>query len=138
MKLFITLIAAFALTACGQAEKSENKSADVEEMTGEVITNGAFSGLSDHVTTGDVTIREAADGVYVVLEKNFSLDGAPDPTLGFGNGDFIPETQFSALNSKQGYQTYKLPADLDPTEYSQIYVWCEEFAVPLGVAAINQ
>ena len=135
--LFLTAMAAM-LAACGAQETDTATATPTETISGDIITTGEFSGLSDHVTTGRVTIRKDNGAHYVVLEKDFSLDGAPDPTLGFGNGDYLIETQFSALKNKDGYQTYKLPAELDPTQFSQIYVWCEEFSVPLGVASINQ
>ncbi|MEM9617112.1 MAG: DM13 domain-containing protein [Pseudomonadota bacterium] len=127
---------AFALAACGQ-EAAESASEAPEVITGEVIARGVFEGASDHVTTGGVTIRKGADGYYVTLEEDFSLDGAPDPKLGFGNPDYAAETQFSALKSKTGYQSYKLPEGFDPTGYQTIYVWCEQFSVPLGVATLG-
>lgn len=134
--LAIAAIAAL-LAACG-AQENAAPATPTEAIGGEIVTSGEFSGLSDHVTTGRVTIRKDNDVHYVVLEKDFSLDGAPDPTLGFGNGEYLIETQFSALKNKDGYQTYPLPSELDPTQFTQIYVWCEEFSVPLGVATINQ
>lgn len=137
MRHFVIAAIAAVLAACG-AQETAAPATPTETIGGEVVTSGEFSGLSDHITTGRVTIRND-DGVhYVVLENDFSLDGAPDPTLGFGNGEYLIETQFSALKKKDGYQTYQLPAELDPTQFNQIYVWCEEFSVPLGVASINQ
>lgn len=141
LKSIVALTAFLFLAACGQNEPTQTQNepgdAATSEMAGEIVATGEFSGLSDHVTTGDVTIRKDGASYIVVLEANFSLDGAPDPTLGFGNGDFIAETQFSALNSKTGKQVYTLPAGLDPADFSQIYVWCEQFSVPLGVATLN-
>lgn len=138
MKYLIMAAMAALLAACGAQDSNTAPAAPTETIGGEIVTSGEFSGLSDHVTSGRVTIRKDNGAHFVVLENDFSLDGAPDPTLGFGNGDYLIETQFSALKTKDGYQTYKLPADLDPTQFSQIYVWCEKFSVPLGVASINQ
>lgn len=140
MRYILLLVAAVSLAACGQSEPTaaDTNAAAAEEVGGNIVTTGTFSGLSDHITTGGVTIRQDGDTFYVVLEEDFSLDGAPDPKLGFGDGEYIIETQFSELKNKDGYQTYKLPAGLDPTQYSQIYVWCEQFSVPLGMASINQ
>lgn len=128
---------ALGLVACGQEAAESTSEAPVEAITGEVVASGVFEGASDHVTTGGVTIRKGADGYYVTLEEDFSLDGAPDPKLGFGNPDYVVETQFSALKSKTGYQSYKLPDGFDPTGYRTIYVWCEQFSVPLGVATLG-
>lgn len=142
MKHFWLAIAgACALSACGDGTEADESAASetvVEEVEGEIVASGSFSGLSDHVTSGRVTVRQTGDGYVVVLEEDFSLDGAPDPTLGFGDGEqFLTDTQFSDLRSNTGRQVYELPAELDPTQYAEIYVWCEQFSVPLGVAALN-
>ncbi len=103
-----------------------------------LVASGTFSGLSDHVTTGGVAILATASGYLVVLEKDFSLDGAPDPKLGFGkDGKFVAGTLFSPLRENNGAQIYVLPADVDPSTFDQIYVWCEKFSVPLGVASLR-
>ncbi len=102
------------------------------------LVTGEFSGRSDHVTTGGVSVVESATGYQLVLADDFSLDGAPDPTLGFGkDGAFDEESQFSALNSISGGQVYDLPASFDPSAYNEVYVWCEQFSVPLGVAPLE-
>ena len=47
--------------------------------------SGTFTGASDHITTGGVQIVKTADGgAVVILDTDFSLDGAPDPRVGFG------------------------------------------------------
>ena len=59
-------------------------------------------------------------GHVAVLEPDFSLDGAPAPTLGFGkSGEFDKSSEFSKLESKDGLQVYKLPANIDPTAYDE-------------------
>ena len=144
--ILLALSGAFLLAACG-SEDQQQSAAKVETAiestvdaavasTGQVLATGAFEGRSQHVTTGGVSIRKTDDGYFVDLAEDFSLDGAPDPTLGFGNPDFITETQFSALLKKDGFQSYKLPDGVDPMQYETIYVWCEEFSVPLGVATL--
>ncbi len=47
---------------------------------------------------------------------DFKLGGAPDPKLGFGNNGYLKATQFSALESNSGQQTYDLPAAIDPAD----------------------
>ena len=133
-------IAALTLAACGgpgSQTASEEAAAKSSAPNGETIASGSFEGRSDHITTGGVSIQKAEDGYYVVLADDFSLDGAPDPKLGFGNPEFVADTLFSELRSKDGFQSYKLPDGVDPMAYSNIYVWCEKFSVPLGVATLN-
>jgi len=99
------------------------------------VSEGTFSGLSDHITTGGASII-GTDGAYkLVLATDFSLDGAPDPIVGFGsNGTYSPATKLGALQNKTGSQTYDLPASFNPADVSEVYIWCEKFDVPLGVA----
>ena len=98
---------------------------------------GSFTGASGHVTTGGVTVEKTAEGYVLVLQDDFSFDGAPDPQLGFGKDGYDGKTRFSKLKSNSGKQSYKVPAGIDPAQYNEVWVWCERFAVPLGVAKLN-
>jgi len=102
-----------------------------------VIKTGSFEGRSDHVVKGKVSILQTSSGYVVVLEPDFSLDNAPDPKIGLGKNGYDASTQFSKLNSISGLQAYNLPSSIDPNKYSEVWLWCEEFNVPLGVANLN-
>jgi len=103
------------------------------------VASGTFVGASNHITTGGVDIIKNDDGSYtVVLAADFSLDGAPDPRVGFGkSGEYDPATGMGLLKSLTGQQTFTVPAGVDPADYNEIYIWCLKFNVPLGVATIN-
>ena len=104
----------------------------------EVLGQGAFNGASGHKTSGDVVVLKSAAGARVVLQSNFSFDGAPDPKVGFGaGGKYDRASQLAPLASNQGEQVYDVPAALDLTRYDEIYIWCEKYSVPLGVAALK-
>lgn len=104
----------------------------------EIVASGSFVGQSDHITTGAVTIKRTADGVIVELGDDFSLDGAPDPKLGFGSDGYDTSTTFAPLRSNTGSQVYQVPAGIDVSSYNEFYIWCEKFSVPLGVAKLSQ
>ena len=100
--------------------------------------SGTFTGLSNHITTGGVSVVETADGWEIHLHEDFTFDGAPDPRVGFGkDGTFVDPTDFEPLRSDAGAQVYKVPAEIDPTEFSDVFIWCRKFSVPLGVASLN-
>ena len=100
--------------------------------------SGQFTGASDHVTSGTVTITKDADGYIVQLGPKFFLDGAPDPKVGFGSdGGYIDGTLIGALKSNTGAQSYRVPADLNVRDFTEVYIWCERFSVPLGVAQLD-
>lgn len=102
-------------------------------------TSGSFVGASDHITSGGVTIVKNADGTATVtLADNFSLDGAPDPTVGFGkNGKFSDGSSIGALKALKGGQSFLVPASVNVDDFNEVYIWCLEFAVPLGVAQLR-
>jgi|GEM_PF-2409608 len=103
-----------------------------------VSLTGTFEGRSDHETRGTATIVKTDAGYELRLGTDFYLDGAPGPVVGFGqNGEYIEASELGDLQRKRGSQTYQLPADFIPTNYSEVYVWCEDFSVPLGVATLS-
>ena len=102
-----------------------------------VLASGEFRGKSGHAASGGVSVVKSAKGVVVVLAPDFKFDGAPDPKLGFGKNGYLESTQFSELKSNSGKQTYDIPAAIDPADYTEVWVWCEQYSVPLGVATLE-
>lgn len=104
----------------------------------DTVASGQFEGRNKHVTTGTVKIERQGDRHTVVLERNFSLDGAPDPTLGFAKGGkFDKSTEFTQLKSNTGRQVYQLPASVDPSKFDEFVVWCSKYSLKLGVAKLK-
>ncbi len=102
-----------------------------------VLAKGTFLGKSGHAASGSVSVVRSANGVRVVLGPDFKFDGAPDPKLGFGKNGYDKSTQFSILESNNGKQNYEIPSTIDPAAYTEVWIWCEKYSVPLGVAAIE-
>lgn len=140
--LGLTLVA-LTVTACGapQADTSETTPAAATktvESTIQALSSGTFSGRSDHITTGQVTLEKTAVGYQLNFASDFSLDGAPDPIVAIGNGEtYLAANKIGALKNKTGGQVYTLPASFTPGQFSEVYVWCEKFSVPLGVATLS-
>ncbi len=104
----------------------------------EVVASGEFTGASDHITTGGVSVIKTDKGHVVVLGSDFSLDGAPDPKVGFGkDGKYDIKAQLAKLKSKTGEQRYLIPTSVNVNNYNEVYIWCEKFSVPLGVAELK-
>ena len=104
------------------------------QVTGLETATGSFVGASGHVTSGTASVFWTGSQWVVSLGSDFSQDGAPDPVVGLGNGAYDPAAKLGPLQSNTGAQTYPLPAGLDIGDYLQVYIWCEQFSVPLGVA----
>ncbi|QIE54623.1 DM13 domain-containing protein [Pikeienuella piscinae] len=109
-----------------------------ESVMAEPGRSGVFSGVSGHIAAGEVEIAHTETGHELRLGENFSFDGAPDARVGFGRGGkFVAATDFEPLRANAGAQTYQLPPGLDPAAYDEVYIWCRQYAVPLGVAPLN-
>jgi len=131
--LALTPVLAYAADKGPQAQI-----ASVQTVDAKADLRGSFEGRSKHVTSGQVSIVKTAAGYDLVLADNFFLDGAPDPVIGFGDGGkFDSSTIFTALKTKEGRQTYALPEGFVPGANSQVFIWCEKFSVPLGVATLS-
>lgn len=102
-------------------------------------TSGTFTGASDHITTGGVQIVKTADGgAVVILDSDFSLDGAPDPRVGFGtDGTFVEASDLGELQNISGVQVYVVPPTVNVDDFNEVYIWCLKFGVPLGVASLH-
>jgi hypothetical protein len=103
----------------------------------DTIAQGTFVGKSGHTVSGGVRVLRTPSGTAVVLDEDFRFDGAPDPKLGFGRNGYDKDSKFSALRANSGRQVYDLPASIDPSSYNELWVWCERYAVPLGVAKLH-
>ena len=135
------LVAATALllTACDtQREVSPVVAGTptIHEAEGTRTAFGTFTGASGHVTTGEVFLMRGPEGYVVSLGSDFSLDGAPDPHVGLGDADTF-QAILAPLAQTVGAQVYTIPADVDVGDYDHVYIWCEEFSVPLGVAELE-
>lgn len=96
--------------------------------------SGGFIGQSRHETSGTVSVAPGA----LTLHRNFRFDGAPDPKLAFGDGNRVDRsTIFSPLRSNSGAQNYRVPRGINVARYSHVWLWCERFGVPLGVARLR-
>ena len=131
MKLFSTaLIAITAATLSFSPVLAEDKNA---------IKSGSFTGANEHITTGGVQIVKTADGgAVVILDSDFSLDGAPDPRVGFGkDGEYAAVTDLGKLQNLTGVQVYVVPASVNVDDFNEVYIWCLQFNVSLGSAGIS-
>ncbi|GIT91435.1 hypothetical protein JANAI62_18920 [Jannaschia pagri] len=94
---------------------------------------GSFTGASNHVTTGTAEIA----GNQVNLLADFTFDGAPDPKVALGRNGYDPSTLMGPLTSDTGASSYTIPAGINPSQYNEVWIWCERFNVPLGVAKLK-
>ena len=102
-----------------------------------VTAEGTFTGKSGHKASGTVMVRQTPDGYVLEFGSDFRFDGAPDPKLAFGNDGYDAQTLFSELRKNRGTQTYQIPETLQPSTYTEVWIWCEQYEVPLALATIS-
>lgn len=141
LSLILLTVLSTLLLSCGtprSAGDADGAAGTVQIDGGTVLASGTFDGRNDHVVTGTVEVFEVDGDAFVRLLGDFSLDGAPDPKVGFGKGgQYVVASTVAPLASKTGGQTYALPAGFELTNYNEAYIWCEDFSVALGVASLD-
>jgi hypothetical protein len=102
-----------------------------------IVKRGAFAGQSGHATAGSAAIVAQNGDFFVSLGRDFSFDGAPDPKVALGRNGYRSETLLGPLAADRGAQSYPIPRGIDAAAHNEIWIWCEEFDVPLGVARLR-
>lgn len=144
-KMAIAAALSLTLAACSNQSASNAPSASdtvaskaPQSNAAMMISAGAFSGRSDHITTGTAKLVKTDNGFVIKLSDDFELDGAPDPIVAVGNNEaYLAENKLGALKNRTGAQSYALPARIAAQPFTQVYIWCEKFSVPLGVATLE-
>ena len=122
------------------AEKLEDIMIDAAAPEATIITlaEGSFMDAdSFHKAKGTVRLIEADGKYFVRFEDNFKVTNGPDLFVHFGkNGAYAGEARISILKGNIGSQNYEVPADIDPFDYGEIWIWCRAFSVPFGHAEL--
>lgn len=122
----LALATAFAITSAATAAFSQ-----------ETLKSGSFRGAGGHKSSGQVRIVKDGGVTKVVFAKNFRLDGAPDARVAFGNGRYARGTIIAKLRRLKGGQAYAISRRINIAKYSQVWLWCLRYNVPLAVANVR-
>lgn len=102
----------------------------------------------EHATSGTVKLVRLADGSHVVRLENLDTSNGPDlrvwltdapvkeGTAGwrvFDDGEYV---SLGKLKGNKGSQNYTVPADVDPSRYTSVSIWCDRFDVSFGAAEL--
>ncbi|MFE9629324.1 DM13 domain-containing protein [Streptomyces sp. NPDC006527] len=123
---------------------SASPSSESEPQTlasGELISH-------EHTTSGTVKLVRLADGSHVVRLENLDTSNGPDLRVWltdapvkegqagwhvFDDGQYV---SLGKLKGNKGSQNYAVPADVDPSRYSSVSIWCDRFNVSFGAAEL--
>lgn len=95
--------------------------------------------------SGSATIYRLTDQSHVLHLEEFATTNGPDLFVVLsrnanpdadGIGDKGSYVQLEALKGNKGSQNYTLPADLDPSGYKSVVIWCRTFNIVFGYATL--
>ncbi|MEM6255710.1 MAG: DM13 domain-containing protein [Cyanobacteria bacterium P01_D01_bin.156] len=104
-------------------------------------STGHFKTVSSN-TAGNATIVEENGKRYLEFDETFSTEDGPDLFV-LLHKEADPQSYSSEkyvnlgdLQSVAGSQRYEIPADVVLDEFASAVIWCRQFNVTFGVAAI--
>lgn len=109
-----------------------------------VLSMGDFYTVApNHDTRGTVEIVENDQGErMLILEEDFSTLAGPALYIVL-HKELRPRTYTSEnsvmlapLSSPTGMQVYRIPANVDLSQYLSVQIWCKDFDVTFGAAEL--
>ncbi len=100
--------------------------------------SGTFGGLNGYSVSGTVVLSNTDDGGVIAFNDDFRSQSGPglviilSPTNSISGG-----INLGSLKSNQGAQEYPLPEGTDPSTFTHVFVHCEPFGLPFGVAQLQ-
>jgi hypothetical protein len=103
------------------------------------LKTGTFTGFDRlHNGSGTASLIQVDGKYFIRFESDFTVTNGPDLFVGFGNnGVYAKGSEIAKLKGTDGAQNYELPADFDPNNYGEVWVWCKAFAVPFAKAELK-
>ena len=107
-------------------------------QSAQTISVGVFSGLAGHNAGGTAKLIKIDNEYYVRFEDDFTVTNGPDLFVHFGkDGEYAASARLGALKGNIGGQNYKVPAELNPADFNEVWIWCRSFFVPFGKAELK-
>ena len=103
----------------------------------------------EHETTGTVRVIEHPDGTRQLAIENLETTNGPDVHVWLSAGPVVegidgwftagghPYVDLGLIKGNQGNQLYDIPADVDLAAYPTVDLWCVQFSVSFGAAALS-
>ena len=137
-------------TADKTTELSDDETVTSEQAITEPIVLAQGSLISqEYETSGTVKILELGDGSRVLRLENLDTSDGPRvevwltdaPVLEGRDGWFVfgdaKYESLGAMKGNKGNQNYKIPDDLDLSEFTSVSLWCVTFSVSFGAAELS-
>lgn len=115
------------------------ESGETPEIQAQVVARGSFRDAdSFHEARGTVSLIKTRNKYFVRFESDFETTNGPDLFVHFGkDGAYVGEARLGVLKGNIGGQNYEVPANLNPGDYNEVWIWCRAFSVPFGSAQLE-
>lgn len=103
----------------------------------------------EHETTGTVRVIQLPDGSRQLAIEELQTTNGPDVHVWLSAGPVVegfdgwftagghPYVDLGMIKGNQGNQLYDIPADVDLAAYPTVDLWCVQFSVSFGAAALT-
>ena len=134
--------------ADGGGDSADDGGASAQE-TGPVLVAGGTFISHEHETTGTTSIYRLPDGSHQLTLENLATSNGPDVHVWLSAGPVIEgrdgwftagdhdHLDIAPIKGNRGNQVYDLPAGTDPSQWSAVVLWCEDFSVSFGAAELS-
>jgi hypothetical protein len=114
----------------------------IDLATGSLISH-------EHETTGTVRVIQHPDGSRQLALENLMTTNGPDVHVWLSAGPVVegfdgwftagghPYIDLGLIKGNEGNQLYDIPADVDLAAYPTVDLWCVQFSVSFGAAALT-
>ena len=133
--------------ADADADADANPAADATGSVSRVISRGSLVS-HEHETSGTVQIITEADGSRLLALESLSTTSGPDVHVWLSAGPVVEGfdgwytsashefIDLGPIKGNQGDQVYPIPADVDLEAFPTVDLWCVQFGVSFGAAAL--
>jgi hypothetical protein len=108
------------------------------------LTMGQFEDIDNlHRGSGTATVYELEDGSHVLRLEDFEVTNGPDlhvylvPASNPTGDDIVDYVELGGLKGNIGNQNYEIPADVDPTGFGSVVIYCQPFHVIFSIANLS-
>jgi hypothetical protein len=130
--------------AVPSAEPSDSAGATDAPTEPVELASGTFISR-EHETTGTVRVLRLPDDRVIVRFEDFATSNGPvlvvwlSQNTADGDDDAFDDHYFALgpLKGNIGDQNYDVPAEVDPTGWTSVVVWCDRFNVSFGAADLS-
>ncbi|MFK7603004.1 DM13 domain-containing protein [Deinococcus sp. SM5_A1] len=147
------LILTAALSAAAFAQTTTPKTDTTAPVTAPAMSDGmtkasmsgTFTAL-EAPTTGSVKLGKDAKGQYTLTISNLKTEPAPDLHVWLVPGGTVKDTpdlkkgkyaDLGKIETTAKSKTFVLPKGIDPAEYRNVVLWCDEFSVVFAAAVLK-